>query len=394
MRRRLFCGLLALLAGWALLGGAEAEPAGEGPLTRQELTAFAETVREMALSGVVQNDPSGEDALSEDGITFQYAFGQVYADRPEMKEETVINAFQIMDREVPGPRGIAVDWEVNQVMETIPCANPGMDGTHERALLYLEGTPEAGYLYGLVERDGQRISVMEYGAADPAMENRISLTLLISGDGVDAVRMEGLSARQDAGTLRAFFDELEQLRHELAYSRVPRSLDGSALEMFQESDLDFSALIYQTAEPEIFGGNVEDVLIDNDDGTWLRRVDGDGFSAVFTCDENGRNADLISYTILSPELEGPRCVRLGDLFHEDFQRFRSGEGALDATGTVETLYGTVGKAPYGLAEYGNGDEMILRYVTDTLSGPEVELLLRYENTVLTEIMLHTLSGGD
>ena len=84
MRRRLFGGLLALLAGWALLGGAEAEPAGEGPLTRQELTAFAETVREMALSGVVQNDPSGEDALSEDGITFQYAFGQVYADRPEM----------------------------------------------------------------------------------------------------------------------------------------------------------------------------------------------------------------------------------------------------------------------------------------------------------------------
>ena len=37
-----------------------------------------------------------------------------------------------------------------------------------------------------------------------------------------------------------------------------------------------------------------------------------------------------------------------------------------------------------------GDEMILRYVTDTLSGQEVELLLRYENTILTEITLHTL----
>ena len=50
----------------------------------------------------------------------------------------------------------------------------------------------------------------------------------------------------------------------------------------------------------------------------------------------------------------------------------------------------MGEAPYGLAEYGNGDEMILRYVTRTMSGPEVELLLRYEDTVLTEITLHTL----
>ena len=34
--------------------------------------------------------------------------------------------------------------------------------------------------------------------------------------------------------------------------------------------------------------------------------------------------------------------------------------------------------------------MVLRYITDTLSGTVVELLLRYEGTVLTEITLHTL----
>jgi len=56
----------------------------------------------------------------------------------------------------------------------------------------------------------------------------------------------------------------------------------------------------------------------------------------------------------------------------------------------EVLYGTVGTAPYGLAEYGTGDEMTLRYVTDTLDGRVVELYLHYQNTVLDEIILHTL----
>ena len=111
---------------------------------------------------------------------------------------------------------------------------------------------------------------------------------------------------------------------------------------------------------------------------------------MFTCDRNGRNANLISYTILSDELEGPRCVRLGDFFHEDYQRFRSGSGELDETGTTELLYGTPGEVPYGLAEY-KGNEMILRYVTKTMSWDEIELLMRYEETVLTEIILHTLS---
>ena len=135
-------------------------------------------------------------------------------------------------------------------------------------------------------------------------------------------------------------------------------------------------------------------MIDNEDGTWLRRVDGDGFEAVFRCDSAGKNAELISYSILSPELEGPRGVRLGDLFHEDFTRFRSGEGGMDETGLTETLYGTAGTAPYGLAEYGDGTEMTLRYVTPTLGGPDVELILRYRDTVLAEIILHTLEAEE
>ena len=382
--------IMAILLTGMMLLAAFTAGAETGPVTMEEIESFTSLIREKALSQEMLNDPKADEAQSEDGIEMQFEFGLVYVDRAEMTPETEINAIQIMDQDTPGPRGIAIDWEVSQVMEAIPCGNPDMRGTRDRALLYLEGDVENGYRYGLVERDGQRIQAMEYGAADPATGRRLAVTLQISGDGVNAIRVEGLTGRQDGETLTEMYTELEALGGRKAYARVPRSLNGAELEIFQESDLDFSVLSYQTAVPEIFGSNVEDVLIDNDDGTWLRRVDGDGFSAVFRCDERGMNGELISYTILSPDLEGPRAVRLGDMIHEDLQRFRHGEGEVSEDGTREVLYGQEGSAPYGMAEYGNGDEMSLRYVTRTLSGQEIELLLRYVDTVLTEITLHTL----
>ena len=167
---------IMLFAAWA--AGTET-----GPVTMEEIESFALQIRETVISLKALNDPAADEAQSEDGIEMQFGFGLVYADRVEMTPETEISAIQIMDQDTPGPRGIAVDWEVSRVMEAIPCGNPDMRGTRERALLYLEGDAEKGYRYGLVERDGQRIQAMEYGEARPAEGRRLALTLQISGDG-------------------------------------------------------------------------------------------------------------------------------------------------------------------------------------------------------------------
>ena len=363
-------------------------------VTMAEMEAFAERIRELASGGFTRNDPAREEADAEDGFAYQYDFGVVYGDRPAWTEETRMTALRLMDAAIPSVREIAVDWTVNRIMEAVPCDNPEMNGTREAAVLYLEGDAENGFLYGKTERDGQRIYAMEYGAADPRTGRRLSLILEISGDGVSAIRMEGFAEAFSAEQAERLYAELEETAGHFEYARVPRSLDGRELEIFHEGDLWFSSLSYLTAEPRNLGENVEDLLIDNDDGTWLRRVDGDGFSAVFTCDSEGKDALLVSFTILSPDLEGPRGVRLGDLFHEDFTRFRSGEGALSEDGTTEVLYGTVGKAPYGLAEYGDGSRMTLRYVTPVLGREDVELILTYEDTVLTEITLHSLEEDE
>ena len=385
MMKKILCGILMML----ILLACTSAVAEDKPVTREELEELVARLTEMARTQPILNDPAGEEARSEDGYAFQYEFGVLYTDSTEITEKTEANAITILDTDVPAIRGIAIDWDVNRVMEAIPCGNEEMYGSRNRALLYLKGSLEEGFSYGLVERDGQRIQAMEYGVADPVGGTRLSVTFEISGDGVSAIGLFGLREKQDQEALKEFYTELQQLTRTFAYYRVPQSRDGSRLAMFEEADLDFTSLSYQTAVPEIFDDNVEDVLIDNEDGTWLRVVDGDGFSAVFTCNSKGENARLISYTILGPELEGPRFVQLGDLFHEDFNRFRHGEGELDESGTTEVLYGTPGTAPYGLAEY-NGDEMTLRYVTETTSGEQVELLLRYQETILSEIILHTL----
>ena len=391
MRMKVLVGLILVLG--LIAGACCAQAAETNPLTGEEILALAEQMRTLAGQRPVM-DNSAEEADSEDGYAIPYDFGVIYAEESKWQEGSRMNAFLVMDSEIEGPRGIRIDWDVNQLMEAIPCGNVEMNGTPQEAVLYLEGNPESGFRYGLAERDGQRISAMEYGEAEPATGRKISLTFGISGDGISSIRGEGMNETFPREALEELYAGMEELTHHFEYARVPRSLNGKDLEMFGEADLDFSALSYRTAEPEIFGENVDGMMIDNEDGTWLRRVDGDGFEAVFRCDSAGKNAELISYSILSPELEGPRGVRLGDLFHEDFTRFRSGEGGMDETGLTETLYGTAGTAPYGLAEYGDGTEMTLRYVTPTLGGPDVELILRYRDTVLAEIILHTLEAEE
>ena len=391
MRCKAFFGLVLALI---FLAGAAALASEASPLTGEEIRSLTDQLLSLAAGQKALNDPASEEAASEDGYLYQYDFGELYADTKDWTENTRLNAFQLMDSEIEGPRGARIDWEVNQLMEAIPCANPEMNGTYTEAVLYLTGDSKSMFRYARVERDGQRIAAIQYGEANPAAGTWLALTFGISGDGVSFIRGEGMNAFFDAGALEEMYAGLEALTHEFRYARVPRSLKGTDLAEFDESDLDFSALSYRTAEPVIFGDNVEKMMIDNEDGTWLLRVDGDGFSAVFSCDSEGNHAELISYTILSPDLEGPRCVRLGDFFHEDFTRFRSGEGQTDETGTTEVLYGTAGTAPYGLAEYGDGTEMVLRYVTPVLGGNDVELLLRYEDTVLAEITLHTLKEDE
>ena len=163
-----------------------------------------------------------------------------------------------------------------------------------------------------------------------------------------------------------------------------------SLAPFGEEDLTFGGITYPALQPDALPGIPESELIDNGDGSWLMVCQGDGYEAVFSCDEHGEDALILNFSILDPEMEGPRGVKLGDSFNVDFNLFPSGENEMGEDLT-ELLYGTEGVAPWGFANYdSSAGEMSLRYVTETEGGLTVELLLRYAETYLTEIMIQTI----
>ena len=169
------------------------------------------------------------------------------------------------------------------------------------------------------------------------------------------------------------------------YRAVKSSRNGEDLTAFGPEDLVFSGLDFLALQPDNMPGTPETEVMDNEDGTSLIRVDGDGYVAVFR--SAGNVTEIVSLSIEGDETEGPRGVRLGDAFHEDLQRFRDeagGEG-----GTTEVLYGAADTVPRGVMENGM-DGLTLRYVTAADDGRTVELLLRYTLSRLSEIIIHIL----
>ena len=391
MVKKILC-LLAVLTLCAALPAA-AEDAAQ-PLTAAELSGLLETVRAKALAGEPLNDPAEEGAVSEDGTLFRYESVRIYAEGTELAADTPVNALVFEDSEGPVLRGTGVDTMLAELLAAYPQENAELAGTREEALLYLRDTSD-GFVYGRVLRDGQRITSAEYGEVLSEGEGYrlAAATYTLQNGLVTALRADGLNPgadRLDAARVSELRAELAALSGRDEYRQVRTSLNGSELEPFGEEDLAFSGFSYTELTPETLPGAPEKELIDNEDGTWLLRCDGDGYEAVFRCDAQGGNAEILSLSLLDDELEGPRCVRIGDLFSDDLCRFRYEDNGM-AEDLTELLYGTEGSAPWGAASYDFASaDAGLRYVTDTSAGIRVELLLKYENNVLAEIHLQTV----
>ena len=388
MTKKILCLVLVLTVCAVLTAAAE----GVQPVTAEELDALLEAVRAKALTEELLNDPKDEAAQNEDGTLFLYETANIYAAGESFGADTPVNVLVIEHSEEAVFRGIWIASFQEDALASFPNENPELAGTRDAALLYLTMT-EDGFLYGRVLRDGQRMTALEYGEVKPAGESfrRTAVTFDLLEGLVSGIRVDGLNPAEgllDAPFANEFLKELEALKASDRYRAVKTSRNGLELTPFDEKDLVFSGISYPALQPDSMSGEAERELIDNEAGTWLLRFDCADYEAVFTCDENGENAKILSFTLRDEATEGPRGVRPGDLFSEDFCRFRSGENETGEDMT-ELLYGDGVTAPWGAAVYDPAD-MSLRYVTATEEGTEVMLILRYEDNYLTEIMLQTL----
>ena len=389
MKKCLAILLILCLAGTVSAFAESGVPEGDY-VTADELAAWAGALKEQALESAPENDPADESADVEDGILFLYPFATLYADRTEMTADTRINAVVLSETEETSFRSISLSMTPGDLIAMFPNNNPELAGTREGALLYLQEKDDGSLRYGRVSRDGQRIAFVEYGDLAPAEGGYRLATLRCSFSDslLYEVRADGFDPQ--AGPLYSAEDR-DVLARELNaldsadYRAVKSSRNGEDLTAFGPEDLVFSGLDFLALQPDNMPGTPETEVMDNEDGTSLIRVDGDGYVAVFR--SAGNVTEIVSLSIEGDETEGPRGVRLGDAFHEDLQRFRDeagGEG-----GTTEVLYGAADTVPRGVMENGM-DGLTLRYVTAADDGRTVELLLRYTLSRLSEIIIHIL----
>ena len=391
MMKRILCLLIAVMLCFMLPAAAEENAK---VVTAAELDELLERVRAQALTGELLNDPAGEDAESEDGTFFLYDAAEFYADGAELTADTPVNTLVFSNNEGEVFRGTGIDSRLEDVLAAYPLDNAELTGTREEAILYLRET-EAGYAYGRILRDGQWIYTAEYGevVSDGELSCRTAVTYTFENGMVTVIRVSGLNPageeQMDTSRAEEFYNELIELAGREDYRAVKTSRNGLDLTPLGAEDLLVDGIPYASMKPADLPGTPETEIIDNEDGTWLMRCDGDGYEAVFRCGEHGEAAEILSFTILEDGIEGPRSVRIGDIFSDDFNRFRNGENEMGEDDMTELLYGTEGTAPYGVAFY-DFSAMTLRYVTDTPEGLQVELLLKYDNYFLTEIILHTV----
>lgn len=378
--------MLSLVLSLMLLAGVVPAVADNGAdmLTMEELTAWAESYRQMAEESQPLNDPHDADALTEDGYTYVYDFGTLFFDRPDLTADAVLTGLVVYDMEYPGPRGTQVTSSLDAVLDVFRCDNPQLIGSQTAAVVYLEGREAAG----VVLRDGQRIQAIQYAVYGPEMAAGVVYTLQ---DGlVAAIRAFGLAGHADAALVNDEVEAIESARYSVDYQRVPMSIVGSELTPFGVEDLTLWGLDLTSVTPEeaevVMGDMLEDVWVENEGEGWLRTVDFADCEMTFAYDSAKQNPVLMMVDMTQDGLEGPRGVRVDDTLSSVLTRFRHGEGAF--TGSMELLYGTMDANPAGVVEYGQGGDAIVRYTIDLPDGRIAMLMVDFEAMNAVEVLLY------
>lgn len=397
MLKKMLCLLTAALLLTLCVPVLAEEAADADPLGWEELRTWAEGCLEKARGSELLNDPTEEVYHTEDGYAFVYSFATLYLDAPALTEESEVQAIVLYTAEIEGPRGIRVDRYAQEVLAAYYSENDTLAGTQDAAVLYLRDDMPEGVYWGWVQRDGQRIQVIEYAACE-ALETggegyaNAGVTYLLEENMVSAIRVYGLNDRLDADALLDRCAELEAVQAESGYTQVPASYVGTDLTAFGPEDLSFSGLSFPGMSAEqavaMLGRARSESWMQDDDGSYIQVLAFDGCELTFRCDEKKENARLELLTIFADALEGPRGLRVGDSLPSVLNRFRHGENEFDDTTRTELLYGAENVAPWGLAEYGMDGTTLLRYTCALEDGTVVHLLCTFDLMELDEVMLY------
>lgn len=390
--------LLALLCGILVLASVSAFAADNGadPLTFSELSAWADEIRQLAITTAPENDPHDPQALTEDGYACIYPFGTLYFNTPDVNDEAILQSFVIYDEDIPCLRGSRVDMWVDEIISLYYSENPDLDGDQSTAVLYLKDDMPTEAAWGWVIRDGQRVQMIQYSVCSQAAtdgDNYINAGILytVEDHSVSAIRVYGLALRGSKEDAASELDIVRTAASSTGYHAWKQSTQGLELDPFAPSDLVMSGMDLTSLSPDTLisacGMPAGDEEVDNTDG-FLRVMTYDSFEIIFALDQDHANPHVMMVELFDDTVEGPRGVRLGDSLTSVIDRFHFGEG--EANGQTQMLYGQSGIVPYGEFSFGDDASADLRYTALLDDGTPVMLSLHFEMLELVEILIFTL----
>ena len=330
--------LLCLLAG-GMPARSEAAP---GPLTSAEFAAFEAWIREAA-----KTDGFYTAAPTEDGYALRFKDFVLYADRPELTEETVLTAAVLdappeEDGTYPDLRGIAAGALLWDVLSRYPLDNPSLSGTREEAGLCLSGSVPGAAFTGLLHRDGQTALSAVYSLYEvaPGGVRVYSAAYAFSQGAVSMIRVSFAPALLSVQAAQKAFGNCADLMAVREYSAyLPSS--GRPAEPFHEEDLLFSGLDFLNLSPDgakaVLGDPADEAWV-ADNGGWLHTLSWQGLSLTFLCDGEKRPLYAAGLFLEDDLLEGPRGLMPGASLSDVLSRFYRDPAAPEADGPVTELY--------------------------------------------------------
>ncbi len=251
------------------------------------------------------------------------------------------------------PRGISLGSTLEDVLAAYPSDNPTLIGNYFEAALYIDGLlPSAAV--GFVLRDGQHILHIVHRVYAPVDDGIICHEIMYSftDDIVSGIRVTGMEGSITEVQAQEEMDSIIEMQEETGYFAYPSSDDGTTLAMFDRDDLYFSGLDFLGMTPDqalsLFGEPQVDTWMQDSTGEYLRIQEWDGVQAMFLYDNAKKLIRLDTLTLSTPEIDGPRGIRVGDMLTSIINRFHSGNA--HSEGETFLLYGENGIAPYATLE--------------------------------------------
>ena len=375
--------LILYLTAAVSLGETSTEPA---PISAELIRNAISSFRRTALDSELIASEASEDTENGESWILEYSFGTIHADTAFLTEDSRIFDITVMTDEWEVLPGIAVNGFAADVLGGFRNDNAGLAGDYYGALIYLDGDPVKGFSGALLSRDGQRNTHIIYQTVTPAgnMFANDGIIFFLDGNvitGIELFSDSGSLSSEDAGGIYSLLCNYAGMDDYTAVTTDYSS--GTSLDPFSAEDLIFSGIDFLNADSSVLPNRLEEMYIDNGDGTYLHRVDGEGYYAVFAADQDGRDLCIDTLTITGDNLEGPRCVRVGDGMTEDLARFRYEDTEFDYDNMIQMLYGTRDTAPYGIAEYHSDGTAELKYTVPAEDSMTVMLRLEYSSDGMT-----------